>query len=76
MKDEIQYRVDCWVKDTNGRRDFLHVLNLELRKWEIKTKTDFKTLSEQKGMNDECSIRIILIVLSLFTTCLLVVVYI
>ena len=53
MKDEIQYRVDCWVKDTNGRRDFLHILNLELRKWEIKTKTDLKILSEQKGMNDE-----------------------
>ena len=53
MKDEIQYRVDCWVKDTNGRRDFSHVLNFELRKWEINTKSDFKVLSEQKGMNDE-----------------------
>lgn len=53
LSDEIQYRVDCWVSDANGRRDFSHILNLELRKWEIKTKSDFKISNEEKGMNAE-----------------------
>ena len=43
--------MDCWVSDANGRRDFSHILNLELRKWEIKMKSDFKILSEEKGMS-------------------------
>jgi hypothetical protein len=53
LSDEIQYRVDCWVSDANGRRDFSHSLNLELRKWEMKTKSDFKILSEEKGRSGE-----------------------
>ena len=32
MLFEIQQRVECWVNDTNGRRDYQHKLNIEIRK--------------------------------------------
>jgi hypothetical protein len=33
MNEEIQYRIQCWLEDTQGRRDFAHRLNVELNKW-------------------------------------------
>lgn len=50
MTDEINYQIDCWKSDSYGRRDFSHLLNVEIRKWEIKRKNDFKLLRQQRAL--------------------------
>jgi hypothetical protein len=51
LDPEILHRVKCWVEDTNGRRDFSHVLNVELRKWEMKKKAELKSIAEEQSKN-------------------------
>jgi hypothetical protein len=51
LDPEILHRVKCWVEDANGRRDFSHVLNVELRKWEVKKKAELKSIAEEQSKN-------------------------
>jgi hypothetical protein len=51
LDPEILHRVKCWVEDANGRRDFSHVLNVELRKWEMKKKAELKSVAEEQSKN-------------------------
>jgi hypothetical protein len=39
---EVIHRAHSWVLDTSGRRDFSHLLNIEMRKWEMKRKMEMK----------------------------------
>ena len=49
LEAEINHRVNCWVHDTSGRRDFSHLYHIEVRKWEMKKKADMKILYEQEA---------------------------
>jgi hypothetical protein len=44
---EVTHRAHSWVLDTSGRRDFSHLLNIEMRKWEMKRKMDRKVQVEK-----------------------------
>lgn len=33
LMQEIEYRIESWVLDTDGRRDFQHQLNVKIRTW-------------------------------------------
>jgi hypothetical protein len=33
LQQEIEYRIESWVLDTDGRRDFQHQLNVKIRTW-------------------------------------------
>ena len=52
LQAEIAHRINCWVWDMSGRRDFSHVFNIEVRKWEMKKKADFKMMAEQMAEGD------------------------
>jgi len=44
---EVIHRAHSWVLDTSGRRDFSHLLNIEMRKWEMKRKMEMKLQVER-----------------------------
>jgi hypothetical protein len=48
LQAEIIHKVHSWVLDTSGRRDFSHLLNIEMRKWEMKKKVELKASFEQQ----------------------------
>lgn len=33
LAQEIEFRIEAWVRDTDGRRDFQHALNVKIRTW-------------------------------------------
>ena len=50
LQEEIDCRINSWILDISGRRDFKHVFNIKLRKWLKKV-----NLSEHKwlGLSEE-----------------------
>jgi hypothetical protein len=44
MKKEIECRIQSWLLDTDGRRDFQHELNVKIRNWISSKKVDTKKL--------------------------------
>ena len=45
---EVKYRVKKWLYDIDGRRDFKHQLNIELKKYQLKHKLIINKLNEIK----------------------------
>jgi hypothetical protein len=46
MKKEISLRVQAWVLDIDGRKDFSHNLHYELRRWSDDNKTEFARVTD------------------------------
>jgi hypothetical protein len=44
LLQEIEYRIESWVLDTDGRRDFQHQLNVKIRTWVWEEKVQSKAV--------------------------------
>ena len=55
LLEEISYRVDSWILDISGRRDFQHAFNISLHRRLRQTETiwDKLSLEEQRNMKFE-----------------------
>lgn len=48
LHDEIQYRLECWLLDVDGRREFKHLMNLEINKWSKENHQRYQKLSKER----------------------------
>ena len=57
MKKEITHRVQKWVLDIDGRKDFKHMMNIAIRKMTIALGKEYKRLSEDQKKEQFNTIR-------------------
>jgi hypothetical protein len=48
MKQEITQRLQAWVLDIDGRKDYIHALNVAKRKWSVDNKTEIASLGQEE----------------------------
>ena len=53
LEAEISHRINCWLFDTSGRKDFSHHYHIEIRKWEMKRKQECKILTDEDALIGE-----------------------
>jgi hypothetical protein len=55
LKEEVTLRVQAWIVDITGRKDFLHAWNVAVRKWNKDNAEDFRRLKDErkKQVTDE-----------------------
>jgi hypothetical protein len=62
LQDELSFRLDCWILDISGRRDFQHAFNINLRKVLLKSDENWHKVSvkRRKEINDAITEKILL----------------